>query len=236
MAARPGLIHLHCGDAAAAVHRKSGLPGEVRVWRDSPAVGPWSRDPAQLLPLRATWWGVPAQDAGDLPHLEDLAVATEPVLWFGPDPWEQACLLWVLAELPAGTLPDLVPLDHGVGRMPPGALPGCFVARTLLEDSTVEAARALWRVFLDQGWGALAEAGIPALPHLAPALRRLAEDHPPMGPGRTPRQIRTLVDQGVRALPSLLQELGRLEDPRHGAWYGDLFVARMVEAMGVRLG
>jgi hypothetical protein len=33
-----------------------------------------------------------------------------------------------------------------------------------------------------------------------------------------------------------MKGLGALEHPAHGAWYGDLFVARMVEAMGVRIG
>jgi len=232
----PGLIHLHCGDAAAAVHRKSGLPGELRVWRDSPAVGPWTAAEDGLVPLRATWWGLVPVDMGDMPHLRDLARSTEPVLWFGPDPWEQACLLWVLGALPEGTLPDFVPLGMGVARMAPGALPRCFAERSLLEADTLGEARLLWRAFLQGGWGALAGASVAALPWLGPTLARLAEDHPAAGPGRTRLQIQGLVDAGVRDLPGLMQGLGELEHPAHGAWYGDLCVARMVEAMGVRIG
>lgn len=233
--ARSGLIHLHCGDAAAAVHRRSGLPGELRVWRDSPAVGPWTADDG-LIPLRATWWGLAPTDLGDVPHLQDLARSDEPVLWFGPDPWEQACLLWVLGALPEGTLPDLVPLGLGIGRMAPGALPRCFAGRTLLEAETLAEARLLWRAFLQGGWSALGGASLAALPWLGPALARLAEDHPPAGPGRTRLQLQALVDAGVRDLPGLMKGLGELEHPAHGAWYGDLYVARMVEAMGVRIG
>jgi hypothetical protein len=232
----PGLIHLHCGDAAAAVHRRSGLPGEFRVWRDSPAVGPWAAHAPDLATLRASWWGLPPSEMQDLPQLQDLAKATEAVLWFGPDPWEQACLLWVLAELPEGTLPDLVPLDHSVGRMSPAALPRCFAGRRLLEADTLQEARALWQVFLTRGWGALGGAGMAALPHLGPALARLAEDHPPTGPGRTARQVRKLLDEGSKDLSSLLQGMAQLEDGRHGAWCGDLYLARVAEAMGVRLG
>lgn len=231
-----GLVHLHCGDAAAAVHRKSGLPGELRVWRDSPAVGPWAEAGEDLVALRAAWWGIPPADMADLPLLEDLARSAEPVLWFGPDPWEQACLLWVLGSLPRGLLPGLVPLPVGAARLAPGALPRCFAERTLLEAGTIEAAGYLWRRFLQEGWAALAGASLPALPWLGPALARLAEDHPVSGPGRTHRQIRNLVGEGLRDLPGLMGALGRLEDPAHGAWYGDLFVARMVEAMGVRIG
>ena len=237
MASHGSLIHLHCGDAAALVHRRSGLPGTVRVCRDSPAVGPWTPDAARLPGLRAAWWGDPA--GGELqeePLLADLGGTSEPVLWFGPDPWEQACLLRVLAELPEGTLSDLVPLDHGVALTAPTALPGLFVGRVLLEEETLAQARALWSGFLEGGWGALAGCGIPALPWLARALARLAEDHPLEGPGRTSRQIQGLFDRGIHQVPVLMEALRKLEDPHHGAWYGDRFVAKMVESMGARLG
>jgi len=233
---RPGLVHLHCGDAALAVHRRSGLPGEALVWRDSPAVGPWVSNVRDLVTLRAIWWGVPPSEMQDLPRLQDLAKATEAVLWFGPDPWEQACLLWVLAELPPGTLPDLVPLDQGVGLLAPTTLPRRFTERKLLGEPTLAAARELWKTFLAQGWGALGGAEVASLPHLGPALIRLAEDHPPTGPGRTARQVQELLDQGVRDLPGVMQGMAQREEPRHGAWYGDLYLARVAEAMGVRLG
>lgn len=233
---RPGLIHLHCGDVAAGAHRRSGLPGQLRVARDSPCVGPWSRDPHQLALLRANWWGLPTGAWRDGALLEDLDAAAELILWFGPDPWEQACLLRVLAELPPDQLPDLVPLAEGAGRIPPGELPRCFAQRTLLEAGALAQARALWARFLTEGWGGLEGAGIPELPGLAAALVRLAEDHPSHGPGRTSRQVRTLLGSGIRDLAGLMAALADLEDPSHGAWYGDLHVARMAEAMGVRLG
>ncbi|WP_257303300.1 hypothetical protein [Geothrix campi] len=236
MASHDSLIHLHCGDASAVVHRRSGLPGSVRICRDSPAVGPWTPDALQLPGLRAAWWGLPEDEAPVRVALEDLGGAAEPVLWFGPDPWEQACLLWLLAELPDGSLADLVPLDRSVAQTPPAALPGLFVQRTLLEEETLAQARDLWSGFLEGGWGALAGCGLTALPWLARALARLAEDHPAEGPGRTRTQIRGLLDQGVRELPALMAGLRKLEDPRHGAWYGDRFVAKMVESMEARLG
>lgn len=236
LATQEGLIHLHCGDAAAAVHRRSGLPGVVLVWRDSPAVGPWVSERSRLGALRASWWGVPAAEAGGPDSIPDPVTEAEPVLWFGPDPWEQACLLWVLAELREDALPDLVPLDQGVGQMAPGSLPSRFAQRGLLEAHILREARGLWSRYLEGGWRALGGRGLPGLPHLASALARLAEDHPAQGPGRTRRQIQTLLDRGIRDLPGLMAGLRVLEDPRHGAWYGDLFVAKMADAMGVRLG
>lgn len=236
MTTRPGLVHLHCGDAAAAVHRKSGLPGDLVVWRDSPAVGPWTAEREDLAALRATWWGVPRSEWRDPALLEDLVRAPEPVLWFGPDPWEQACLLWILGELPEGALVDLVPLERGAGRMDPRTLARSFAARVHLDTATRAQARDLWRAFLRGGWGSLGQDGLPAMPDFGPALARLAEDHPPAGLGRTRRQIHALLAGGVRDLPALMEALGAMEAPRHGAWYGDLAVARMVEATGVRIG
>lgn len=236
MASRDSLIHLHCGDASAGVHRRSGLPGAVRICRDSPAVGPWTPDAARLPGLRSVWWGLTGDEVQEEPILADLGGTSEPILWFGPDPWEQACLLRVLAELPEGTLADLVPLDRSVAQTPPATLPGLFSGRVLLEEGTLAQARGLWAGFLEGGWGALAGCGVPALPWMARALARLAEDHPAEGPGRTATQIRGLLDQGMRDLPALMARLRRLEDPRHGAWYGDRFVAKMVESMEARLG
>lgn len=236
MASRDSLIHLHCGDAAAEVHRRSGLPGSLRVCRDSPAVGPWTSDASRLPGLRAAWWNLSEDEAPPRLVLDDLGGAAEPVLWFGPDPWEQACLLWVLADLPGGTLADLVPLDQGVSQTAPAALPSLFAGRVLLEEETLTKARGLWAAFLEGGWRALAGCGIPALPWMARALARLAEDHPLAGPGRTRTQIRGLMDRGILDLPALMAGLRKLEDPRHGAWYGDRFVAKMVESIEARLG
>ncbi|WP_026854043.1 hypothetical protein [Geothrix fermentans] len=236
MAPRDSLIHLHCGDASALVHRRSGLPGVVRVCRDSPAVGPWTPDAARLPGLRAVWWGVAADEILEEPRLADLGGSSEPILWFGPDPWEQACLLRVLAELPEGTLADLVPLDRSVAQTPPSTLPGLFSGRVLLEEETLAQAREMWDGFLEGGWGSLTGCGLSALPWMARALARLAEDHPREGPGRTLTQIRGLIDQGVRELPALMAGLRKLEDPHHGAWYGDRFVAKMVDSMEARLG
>lgn len=237
MASHEGLIHLVCGDAAAAVHRRSGLPGALQVWRDSPAVGPWSEDPSDLPSLRKAWWGLAGdEELRGLGRPQDPARSSEPVLWFGPDPWEQACLLWVLAELPEDTLADLVPLEHSVALVPPTALPSLFAQRGLLTERTLREAKALWQRYLQEGWGRLGGAQVIGLPWLAAALERLAEDHPPHGPGRTRRQVQVLVDQGVHDLPGLMEGLRAQEAPRHGVWYGDLFIARMVTAMGVRLG
>jgi hypothetical protein len=47
--------------------------------------------------------------------------------------------------------------------------------------------------------------------------------------------VRLLLDEGVKDMPALLRGMAQLEDGRHGAWCGDLYLARVAEAMGVRL-
>jgi hypothetical protein len=66
--------------------------------------------------------------------------------------------------------------------------------------------------------------GEARLPHLPAALERVLEDRED---GRTARQVRSLVDQGVRDLPELMRRLHALEAPRHGVWYGDAIVRRL---------
>jgi hypothetical protein len=123
-----------------------------------------------------------------------------------------------------------------VGQLPPAALAPLFAQRILLGEEALVAARALWERFLEDGWGGMGGRGIPGLPWLAPALARLTEDHPAVGPGRTRLQIQSLLGQGLCAIPALMAGLWRLEAPHHGAWYGDRFVARMVESLEARLG
>ena len=62
------------------------------------------------------------------------------------------------------------------------------------------------------------------LPHLPVALARVLEDRED---GRTARQVRTLIDQGLRDLPELMRCLHALEAPKHGVWYGDAIVRRL---------
>ena len=66
--------------------------------------------------------------------------------------------------------------------------------------------------------------GEARLPHLPAALDRVLEDRED---GRTARQVRALIDQGVRDLPELMRRLHALEAPKHGVWYGDAIVRRL---------
>jgi hypothetical protein len=206
------------------VARRAGLPAEVWVWRDSSAIGPCAIDPDIHRRLRAEWWDV-AADEIDLAR--DLPAEREMVLWFGPDPWEQTALVEVLTGMRATAL-SVVVLDDAVGLMDPADLRARFEDRRDAGDLP-EAIAGLWRDLCIDDRGALRAwterlRGEARLPHLPAALDRVLEDREE---GRTARQVRALVDQGVRDLPVLMRRLHALEAPKHGVWYGDAIVRRL---------
>jgi hypothetical protein len=218
-------LHIHGGDCAAEVAVRAGLPGRVLAWRDSAAVGPCAAAPARHRRLRAAWWCVTEdriQRAADLRHRGEI------ILWFGPDPWEQIALVEVLGGAPAGATMSLVGLSRGVGVMAPGDLGPLLPARADAASLRPEL-QALWRDFCRDDRPALGRwvrrfAREPRLPHLGPALSRVLQDRED---GRTERQVRVLLDQGLRDLPDLMAALVSLEHPSHGGWYGDLVVSRI---------
>ena len=217
-------MHLHCGDCAAAVARRSGLPGEVRVWRDSSAVGPCALDADTHRRLRAEWWGVAAAEMETAP---ELSADRELVLWFGPDPWEQIALVEVLTGVAAPAL-SIAALDAGVGLMGAADLRARFEDRREAGDLPGGDRRALAGLLRRRPRGAprvdRAAPGEPRLPHLPAALARVLEDREH---GRTARQIRALVDEGITDLAELMRRLQTLEAARHGVWYGDVVVRRL---------
>lgn len=226
-----GLVHLHCGDCAADVARRSRLPGEVRVWRDSSAVGPCSADGATHRRLRAAWWDVAE---AEIELGDDLPSDRELVLWFGPDPWEQVSLVEVLAGVPSRRL-SIVALDDGVGVMDPPDLRARFDARPDASDLPEET-RGLWEAFCDDDRPALRAwidrlRGHARLSHMSAALARVLEDR---DGDRTARQVRALVDRGVTDVGDLMRELSAMEDPRHRVWYGDVIVRRIRDEIAAR--
>lgn len=222
----PVILHVHCGDCGADVARSAPLPGDITVWKDSPAVGPIARDFAAHRRLRAQWWGAPPeamQDPRELPRGRPVA------LWFGPDPWEQLALVELLAGWPEdpATEVTLVPLDVGVGLMRPDQLPARFARRTAAPAR--EPLRRLWADLCADDRDALTSAvtelrGHPRLPHLAAALARVLADR---RDALTERRVRALVAAGVRDVPTLMRRLRALEAPQHGAWYGDTIITRL---------
>ena len=151
------------------------------------------------------------------------------MLWFGPDPWEQAALIEILTGTPATAL-SVVVLDDAVGVMDPADLRARLEDRRDAGDLPAVIA-GLWRDFCADDREALRAwtgrlRGEARLPHLPAALDRVLEDRED---GRTARQVGALVDQGLRDLPELMRRLHALEAPKHGVWYGDVIVRRLFD-------
>lgn len=220
-------LHIHCGDCAAEVARAAPLVGEVLAWRDSSAVGPCAPVWDEHRRLRATWWQVAPDEMQDPRALPcDRPIA----LWFGPDPWEQLSLVEVLAGAPEDAELSVVPLDRGVALQDPSGLAARFERRVSAPGR--EPLRRLWADYCADDRVALARAvdslrGDPRLPHLAAALARvLAERRDRV----TASRVQALVRAGVCELSALMRRLRALEAPMHGAWYGDVVVARLRDA------
>lgn len=216
----------------------AGLPGEALVWRDSPAMGPWSPDPERRAGLRAQFWGL----TGDSAAREEEAVlgtllgAGSVILWFSAEPWDQLAQLWVVARLtreqPSMYL-ELAQLREGGSEVPPAATEKAFAARTPLVPEDRELALRLWDRFEAEDWPALwkwlhKSGEMPSLPFLARALARVLEDRPPHVPGRTERQVRELQAAGVCDFSGMMKALAALEAPYGLAWYGDLVVKKLM--------
>lgn len=216
------ILHIHCGDCGADTARLASLPGDILVWKDSPAVGPCAVDWDEHRQLRARWWGV---DPADMQDPRDVPTDRAAALWFGPDPWEQLALVELLAGFTGDA--SLVPLEQGVGTMRPEELPARFARRR--PAPAREPLRRLWADFCADDRPALDAAiselrGHPQLPHLAPALARIVADR---RDHLTERRVEALVGAGVHDLRTLMPRLRALEAPKHGAWYGDAVVARL---------
>ncbi|MBA3549744.1 MAG: hypothetical protein H0T76_24965, partial [Nannocystis sp.] len=133
-------LHIHCGDCGADIARLAPLPGDIFVWKDSPAVGPCAFDWDEHRPLRARWWGA---DPADMQDPRALPTDRPVTLWFGPDPWEQLSLVQLLAGFTGEA--SLVPLEFSVGLMRPEALPARFARRK--PAPAREPLRRLWADF-----------------------------------------------------------------------------------------
>lgn len=217
---------------------EAGLPGEALIWRDSPAMGPWSPDPERRARSRAQFWGVAGDSAirDEEVVLGSLLGAGSAILWFSAEPWDQLAQLWVVARLirqqPAMYL-ELAQLREGGSQVPPAAMERAFAARTPLAPEDRALALRLWDRFEAEDWPALwkwlhKSGEVASLPFLPRALARVLEDRPPHVPGRTERQVRELQAAGVRDLSGMMKALAALEAPYGLAWYGDLVVKKLM--------
>jgi hypothetical protein len=205
-------LHVTNGDVAAEAIRArlNVAPSAMLVWRDVLHEGPVPAglDAHGLRDLRARFLGERGwadadgaridMAARDAALAEAVDLATRVTLWFEDDLYDQLQLLQVLDRL----------RDHN-GPITLVALPRKRIdlaftygnGRTIGEREVALAHRA-WEAFRapdPAGLNELVRVGTPALPDLAPALRRLLEEYPAAGDGlaRTERQALTAVAEGA---------------------------------------
>jgi redox-sensitive transcriptional activator SoxR len=202
----PTLLHVTNGEGAGNTLRQTALGGAVLPWQDVLHAGPVPAVPRrELLRLRAGFlaaagWGsrraiLAALERRDAQLVGALRDGVEVVLWFEHDLYDQLQLLDVLSLAhDAGVAPDLVVVDsfpgkpsfRGLGELTADELETLWPQRHRAGAETLARAAEAWDAFRAPEPSALVEWAShdePALPFLAPALRRLLEELPAAGDG-----------------------------------------------------
>jgi hypothetical protein len=214
------LLHVANGSCTTRLIEKAGIGGALSIWADPLHEGPVPGNIADeaLLEVRASFHSTPDNPAAADPIndlwrwrqvIDDHAAYDELVLWYEHDLFDQLNLVQLLtyirAHVPSSTPVSLVcigsfpgrPQFQGLGELPPEAFPGLFAVREPVGDAHYASAERAWEALRAPSplpLDALHRAGAPALPFLAPALRRLLEEYPATidGLSRTERRLMQL--------------------------------------------
>jgi hypothetical protein len=245
-AGRDLMLHVTNGDSAVSGIEATGVGGDVVPWRDALHEGPLpaDADAAELRAVRARfladcgWGDADALEAGMRARDERLAAARdtgEPiVLWFEHDLYDQLQLLQVLDAIDGAAAVEAILPDRFLGAMAPDELAALWDARAPVRRDEVALARLAWeavRAPEPAGIGALLDTHTAALPHLAPALRRLLEELPAVGDGlsRTERQALAAIAAGARTPPEIFAATQRAEE---AAFLGDTWMWARLHELG----
>jgi hypothetical protein len=214
-ATRALMLHLTNGDSVVPGIEATGVGGEVLPWRDVLHEGPVPAglDAAELRAVRARFfadcgWG-PAEaiEAEMRARDERLAAALarhEPVvLWFEHDLFDQLQLIQILSAVDGGAEVEAILADRFLGAMEAAEVAALWPARAPVGRRQLALARLAWdavRAPDPEAIEALLGTHTAALPHLAPALRRLLEELPGVGDGlgRIERQALDALAGGAR--------------------------------------
>ena len=175
--------------------------------------------------------------------LEALRDDLQVVLWFEHDIYDQLQLLDVLALADSeGAAPELIvvgsfpgrPSFAGLGELTASELETLWPSRGRAAPAALEAATSAWAALRAPEPAALAEwatRDTPALPFLAPALRRLLEELPAPGDGLSGTERRALeaVAAGAHSPPAAFVAAQRLEQ---APFLGDSWFYRALSALG----
>lgn len=231
------------GDSAAERIRALGLDAEILPWRDALHDGPVEAAPnlRAVSAARAAFLAELAgrQEADEAAGLaardsafEAAAAAGRRIeLWFEHDLYDQLQLAQILWAAPADANLHLVQADTHLTALDDkefAGLPG--TARAVTAAMRAEGLAA-WNALtaadpsdLDR----LARGPVGALPHLAPALKRLVAEYPDARTGLPASLAMAL--SFLMALPATIGELFRqTQDAEDAAFMGDLSFARLID-------
>jgi hypothetical protein len=209
------MLHVTNGDSAVPGIEGTGVGGEVLPWRDVLHEGPVPAgvEDAELRAVRARfladcgWGDAEAIEADMRARDERLAAALaadEPVvLWFEHDLYDQLQLIQILSAVDGSPHVEAILPDRFLGAMDSGELAALWPDRAPVARDQAALAAFAWeavRAPEPAGIEALLNTHTAALPHLAPALRRLLEELPAVGDGlgRTERQALEAIAAGAR--------------------------------------
>ncbi len=172
------IYHVLPGDAQVEVFRKTGIDGEMIVFREALVAGPVeAEDPEQFWNERAhfilTEYGEDEIEyhekvASELERLSDLDEGDEINLWFE---YELFCSvnLWFCLDRLAGSGTQVFRVHpavlseadrwSGFGRLEADDLRRCFEGRIQLKDEDIRLGRDLWRAFRSEDHTRLQELG-----------------------------------------------------------------------------
>jgi hypothetical protein len=245
-AGRRLMLHLTNGDSAVLGIEATGVGGDVIPWRDALHEGPLpaGADAAELRAVRARflaeagWGDADAIEAGMRARDERLATARrtgEPiVLWFEHDLYDQLQLLQALDAVDGAAAVEAILPDRFLGAMEPAELVALWDERAPVRRDQVALAHLAWEAVRapdPTAIAALLDTHTAALPHLAPALRRLLEELPAVGDGlsRTERQALEAIAAGARTPHEVFAAVQRAEE---AAFLGDTWMWARLHELG----
>ncbi|AZE79444.1 DUF1835 domain-containing protein [Pseudomonas synxantha] len=192
--------HWRCGNDIAHSLQLAGFKGQFRMLTDPLCMGPVRELPSQAFrAMRSTFISQAfALDSNEVAHrvndeydqLQTLANADHSVLWCEADAYDQLFLVRALAGLErAPRKLELIEADRipgverfiGIGQLAPDVLAWLWPQRRLIDDNAVQLAKRAWSAYCDSSplkLAELAHGNYPALPFLAPALRRQLQELP----------------------------------------------------------
>ncbi|TYK57227.1 DUF1835 domain-containing protein [Pseudomonas synxantha] len=192
--------HWRCGNDIAHSLQLAGFKGQFRMLTDPLCMGPVRELPSEAFrAMRSTFISQAfALDSTEVAHrvndeydqLQTLANTDHSVLWCEADAYDQLFLVRALAGLEqAPRKLELIEADRipgverfiGIGQLAPDVLAWLWPQRRLIDDNAVQLAKRAWSAYCDSSplkLAELAHGNYPALPFLAPALRRQLQELP----------------------------------------------------------